>query len=74
VKRRLVERTPMPNNRRQLRLTVRPAGEKMLQAAIRATQFELRQRLRALPPERLRRISQAMKDLADHLAGGVDQP
>jgi DNA-binding MarR family transcriptional regulator len=67
VQRRLVDRTPMPHNRRQLRLTIRPAGEKLLRSAIQSTRESIRGQLSPLPPKRLRAISRAVRELAEQL-------
>jgi DNA-binding MarR family transcriptional regulator len=67
VRRKLVRRLPQPHNRRQVRLSVLPPGEKLLRTALRTTRAKLRDRLSVLPPNRLREISRAMKDLAAQL-------
>jgi DNA-binding MarR family transcriptional regulator len=64
VRRRLVRRLPLPHNRRQVRLSVLPPGEKLLRTALRTTRAKLRDRLSVVPPNRLREISTAMKELA----------
>lgn len=68
VTRKLVERTPIPHNRRQLKLTVLPAGQKLMQSAIRDIRSQIRARLDALPDQRLKSISQAMRILAAELS------
>jgi MarR family transcriptional regulator for hemolysin len=63
VSRGLVRREPIPQNRRQVQLTLTAAGSKSLEAAVQATLDELEQRLAALDDESRRRIVGAVRDL-----------
>ena len=67
VRRRFLRREAMPKNRRQVRLTLLPAGEKILRSAIVAVRQSIRRQLESLPPLRLRRIASAMTDLSSAL-------
>jgi DNA-binding MarR family transcriptional regulator len=63
VSRGLIHRRPLPENRRQVRLTLQPAGAKMLEAAVETAQDALEQRLRHVSPAQRRRITAAARDL-----------
>jgi len=63
VSRGLIHRRTLPENRRQVRLTLQPAGAKLLEAAIESAQDALEARLRQVSPAQRRRITAAARDL-----------
>ena len=63
VLRGLVHRRPQPENRRQVRLKLQPAGARLLEAAVDAALRAMELRLRSLPPTRRRAICRAVGDL-----------
>jgi DNA-binding MarR family transcriptional regulator len=63
VQRRLLERSTSTADRRRLRLSVSPAGRRLLEAVLRETHLRLSAALGRLSPEDLESVSRAMQAL-----------
>jgi DNA-binding MarR family transcriptional regulator len=74
VSRGLACREPIPQNRRQVQLTLTAAGARSLEAAVQTTLEELEHRLSALDEESRRRIVHAFHDLRRLFEPPLDRP
>jgi DNA-binding MarR family transcriptional regulator len=63
VGRGLMYRRPLPDNRRQVRLTVRPRGAKLMEAAFVAVLEQLESRLHNLTVAKRNRLVASLRDL-----------
>ncbi len=68
VKKRLVVRKIPPRNRRTVALMLTPAGEKILESALRETQAELAPLLSKLPEKKRAALTHSMSTLQDLMA------